>query len=200
MRFITRFTLLVVVLLTACSSVEMTSVVDTQFLLGNRVLPLTNILVVYDSRDLSVKDEFEAAFATYLRESATVKVYRDIDLYSPLKKMTEKEKLWALKDEGIEGVLYLNGGGSGRSLREWLYTDAKDIETTTAAWMSGTIKLFLPVTGQVIWVGSVADYGSVVYDDLNARSFFSAVSSDLLRRGIIEEQIDQSPGLRGFNR
>ena len=200
MRLIKRLTVLSMVLLTACSSVELTSVVDTQFLLGNRVLPLSNILIVYDSRNLPEKDEFEAAFSAYLRESGTVLVYRDIDLYSPLKKMTDKEKLWALKDEGIDGVLYLNGGGSGRALREWLYPEAKDIETSTPAWTSGTVKLFLPATGQVIWVGSVADYGSVVHSDLNSRGFFSAVSSDLLRRGIIEEAIDHSPGLRGFNR
>ncbi len=187
-------------MLGGCSSVELNSVVDTQFLLANRILPLQNILVVYDSRDLAAKDAFEAAFADYLRGSANVNVFRDIDLYSPLKNMSDKEKLWALKDEGIEGVLYLFGGDSQRSLREWLYPDAPDIDKNTPAWQTGAIKLFLPTTAQVIWVGSIADYGSVVYEDLNSRSFFSAVSSDLLRRGIIAVQEDTSPGLRGFNR
>ncbi len=192
--------LLVLVFLAGCSSVDLNTVVDTQFLLANRTLPLQSVLVVYDSRDLAAKDEFEAALASYLRESSDARVYRDLDLYSPLKNMSEKEKLWALKDEGIDGVLYLSGGQSGRSLREWLHPEAADIDTNTPAWQTGTIKLFLPTSGQVIWVGSVKDYGSVVYDDLNSSSFFSAVSSDLLRRGILAMKTDRNPGLRGFNR
>jgi hypothetical protein len=192
--------LIALVLFTGCASVDLNTVVDTQFLLANRTLPLQNLLVVYDTRDLAAKDEFEGALASYLRESSDASVYRDIDLYSPLKNMSEKEKLWALKDEGIDGILYLSGGQSARSLREWLYPEAADIDTNTPAWQTGTVKLFLPSSGQVIWVGSVKDYGSVVYDDLNSSGFFSAVSSDLLRRGILTVKSERNPGLRGFNR
>ena len=200
MKYPVAFLLLAAVLCGGCSSVELNSLVDTQFLLANRILPLQNILVVYDTRDLAEKDAFEKEFADYLRGSANVNVFRDIDLYSPLKNMSDKEKLWALKDEGIEGVLYLFGGDSQRSLREWLYPEAPDIDRNTPAWQTGVIKLFLPTTAQVIWVGSIAEYGSVVYEDLNSSAFFSAVSSDLLRRGIIDVQEDTSPGLRGFIR
>ncbi|MDT8324006.1 MAG: hypothetical protein RRA94_07850 [Bacteroidota bacterium] len=192
--------MLTLLLCAACSSVDLNTVVDTQFLLANRTLPLQSLLVVYDTRDLAAKDEFEGALASHLRESSDATVYRDIDLYSPLKNMSDKEKLWALKDEGIDGILYLSGGPGERSMRDWLYPEAADIDRNTPAWQTGTIKLFLPNSGQVIWVGSVKDYGSVVYDDLNSRGFFSAVSSDLLRRGILDEKRDPNPGLRGFNR
>ncbi|MCB2205905.1 hypothetical protein KQI65_14275 [bacterium] len=200
MKALLPLSLLTAVFLFGCSSVDLNTVVDTQFLLANRSLPLQNILVVYDSHDLAKKDAFEEAFASYLRDNTACIVYRDIDLYSPLKNMSEKEKLWALKDENIDGVLYMFGGNSDRSLREWLYPEAPDIQRDTPAWRSGAIKLFLPKTAQVIWVGSISDYGSIVYDDLNSRSFFSAVSTDLLRRGIIAAREEANPGLRGFNR
>ncbi len=193
-------TLGTLIALGGCAPVNLTSVVDTQFILANRDLPLKNLLVVYDARDLGLKGEFEASFTAYLRDNAEVRALRDLDLYSPLKKMTDREKLWALKDESIDGVLYLYGGGSGRDLREWLYPDAADLETDTPAWRSGTVKLFLPKTGQVIWVGSVEDAGGLVDEELNSRGLFSAVTSDLLQRGIIEARRIENPALRGFNR
>ena len=196
----TFLTFCTAILFSSCAPVNLTSVVDTQFILANRDLPLENLLIVYDARDLGVKGEFEAAFTEYLRENANVRALRDLDLYSPLKKMTDREKLWALKDESIDGVLYLNGGGSGRSLREWLYPEAADLETDTPAWRGGTVKWFLPKTGKVIWVGSVEDAGGLVDEELNSRGFFSAVTSDFLQRGIIAAREVQNPGLRGFNR
>lgn len=189
-----------VILFGGCAPVNLTSVVDTQFILANRDLPLKNLLIVYDTRDLGLKGEFEAAFTEYVRENSDARALRDLDLYSPLKKMTDREKLWALKDESIDGVLYLNGGGSGRSLREWLYPEAKELETDTPAWRGGTVKLFLPKTGQVIWVGSVEDAGGLVDEELNSRGLFSAVTNDLLQRGIVPARRVENPALRGFNR
>lgn len=197
---IPRIAVPVLLFLTACAGVDMSSVVDTQFLMTNRDLPLQNLLVVYDSRDLALKDDFEMEFASYLRENAEIKVHRDIDLFTPLKNMTDKEKVWALKDASIDGVIYMNGGLSGRPLREWLYPEAPELDTKTPAWTGGTIKLFLPRTAQVVWVGNVSEAGGMAGEELNTRGFFSAVTLDLVRRGIIAQPRDRTPGLRGFNR
>jgi len=178
----------------------MTTVVDTQFLLGNRNVPLGNLLVVYDSRDLDVKQRFETGFSEHLREIAEVRALRDVDLFSPLKQMTEKEKLWVLKDENIDGILYLDGGGSGRSLREWLYPEAENIATNTPAWENGIVKLFLPQNGQVIWIGSVPGHNGPVDENLLSRRFFTAVTSDLMLHGILQLRQRGTPGMPGFNR
>ncbi|MBN1448093.1 MAG: hypothetical protein JXA28_09190 [Bacteroidetes bacterium] len=192
--------ILVVFTGTACGPVEMTTVVDTQFLLGNRALPLRNLIVVFDGSDFDIKQRFEAAFVKYLAENAELRAFRDVDLYTPLKQMTDKEKLWALKDESIDGILYIDGGGSGRSLREWLYPEAPDIETTTIAWKSGTVRLFLPQTGQVIWVGNVTGHSGTVGEDLMSRRFYGAVTSDLILHGILQQRRPQNPAMPGFNR
>ncbi|MFZ1731827.1 MAG: hypothetical protein WBQ23_02465 [Bacteroidota bacterium] len=183
-----------------CTSVELTSVVDSQFLLGSRLLPLNSVLIVYDSRDLALKQEFESGFKDYLQGNSSAEVYLDIDLYSPLKKLEEKEKEWALRDNKIDGVIYFSSGGSGRSLREWLLPEAKDIETETQAWKSSAVKVFLPSTGQVVWAGNITGSDAFVGEALLSRSFFSAVSGDLVRRGILDIPRIANPGLRGFNR
>ena len=185
--------------LPACGPMELTSVVDTQYLMGNRDLPLQNLLVVYDSRDLALKDRLETAFTEFLEENSDAKAFRDIALYSPLKKLSEKEKLWALKDQSIEGVLYIDGGGSGRSIREWLYPEAK-IDTGTTAWQNGTVRLFQPKSGTVIWIGSIPGQQGRVGEDLESRRFYSAVTNDLLRQGILQKQRPKNPALPGFNR
>jgi hypothetical protein len=199
-RFSILFLCTLFLAITACSSVELTSVVDTQFLLGSRLFPLNSILVVYDSRDLALKQEFETSFSAYLTDNAAVKVYSDIELYSPLKKVEEKEKEWALRDNSINGVIYISGGGSGRSLRDWLLPEAAEIDTDTQAWKSSAVKLFLPSTGQVVWAGNVAGNDAYVGEGLLSRGFFSAVNSDLVRRGILDIPRSANPGLRGFNR
>ncbi len=183
-----------------CSTVELTSVVDTQFLLGSRLFPLGSVLVVYDSRDLALKQEFESEFKDYLGENSSVQVRTDIELYSPLKRMEEKEKVWALKDNSIAAVIYISGGGSGRQLRDWLLPEAPDIDTDTQAWKSSVVKLFLPSTAQVVWAGSIAGHESSTGEDLFSRGFFSAVTGDLIRRGILDVPRAVSPGLPGFNR
>lgn len=183
----------------ACGPMELTSVVDTQYLLGNRELPLDNLLVVFDSRDLAFKERLETAFVEFLEQNSDANAYRDIALYSPLKKMNEKEKLWALKDQSIDGVLYIDGGGSGRSIREWLYPDAT-IDTGTTAWKNGTVKLFLPESGGVIWIGSIPGQQGRSGEELESRRFYSAVTNDLLRQGILQKQSPRNPGLPGYNR
>ncbi len=191
--------MLSVLILSACGPMELTSVVDTQYLMGNRDLPLQNVLVVYDSRDLALKDRFETAFMKFLEENTDAKAFRDIALYSPLKKLSDKEKLWALKDQSIDGVLYISGGGSGRSIREWLYPEA-EIDTGTTAWQSGTAKLFLPKSGGVIWIGSIPGTQGSAGEDLESRRFYSAVTNDLLQQGILQKQRPRNPALPGFNR
>ncbi len=196
------YPLFVLLLLTlaGCSSVNLTSVVDTQFLLGSRLLPLQGLLVVYDSRDLTLKQDFETSFAEYIRENTSAIAHTDIELYSPLKNLDEKEKIWALKDSYIDGVLYIYGGGSGRPLRDWLLPEAKDIDKETQAWKSSAVKLFLPSTGVVVWAGNVEGNDAFVGEELNSGGFFSAVVADLVRRGILEVPRSENPGLRGFNR
>gem|GEM_PF-1456669 len=192
--------LLVLILLTSCGGIELTSVVDTQFLLTSRSMPLNNILVVCDTRNLALKDAVESSIANHLRMSSDARVFRDIDLYSPLKTLTEKEKLWAIRDAEIGGVLYMNVGESGRSLRDWLYTEATDIDVETQAWQSSVAKLFIPSTGVVVWAASMPDRDEVGADLLTSRSFRVALAADLLQRGIIEQPQVRNPGLRGFNR
>ena len=191
--------LLVITALPACAPMELTSVVDTQYLMGNRDLPLQNLLVVFDSRDLALKDRLESAFAEFLDENSDAKAFRDIALYSPLKNLSEKEKLWALKDQSIDGVLYIDGGGSGRSIREWLYPEA-GIDTGTTAWQNATVRLFQPKSGSVIWIGSIPARQAKTPEDLESRGFYSAVTSDLLRQGILDKQRPRNPALPGFNR
>ncbi|MBE0644263.1 MAG: hypothetical protein IH600_09300 [Bacteroidetes bacterium] len=183
-----------------CSTVELTSVVDTQFLLGSRLMPLQTVLVVYDTRDLALKQDFESSFADYIRANTSTIVHTDIELYSPLKKLEDKEKVWALKDNNIDGVIYLYGGGSGRPLRDWLLPEAPEIDADTPAWKSSAVKLFLPSTGQVVWAGSVVGLDAFVGVELNSRGFFSAVVGDLVRRGMLDIPRPANPGLRGFNR
>lgn len=187
-------------LLTGCSSVELTSVVDTQFLLTTRDLPFNSILVVYDTKDLALKQEFEYGLVEYLRGNSAAQAHADIDLYSPLKKMEDKEKTWALRDNNIVAVLYFHGGGSGRSLRDWLLPEAPDIDISTAAWKSGAAKVFIPTTGQVVWAGNVAEHDAFVGEELISGGFYSAVVSDLIRRGFLEAPRVENPAMRGFNR
>jgi hypothetical protein len=187
-------------MLAGCSTVELTSVVDTQFLLTTRDLPFNSVLVVYDTKDLALKQKFEYAFSEYLRENSATQVHADIDLYSPLKQMEEKEKTWALRDNNIVAVLYFQGGGSGRSLRDWLLPEAPDIDISTAAWKSGAAKVFIPTTGQVVWAGNVAEHDAFVGEELISSGFYSAVVSDLVRRGFLESPRVENPAMRGFNR
>lgn len=192
---------LVIAIVTAgCSPVELTSVVDTQFLLGSRMFPLNSVLIVYDSRDLAMKQEFESDFRDYLIRNSSAQVHTDIELYSPLKRMAEKEKIWALKDNGIVAVIYIPGGGSGRPLRDWLLPEAPEIDTETQAWKSSVVKVFLPATAQVVWAGSIAGTQDASGEVLHSKGFFSAVTADLIRRGILDIPRAASPGLPGFNR
>jgi hypothetical protein len=62
------------------------------------------------------------------------------------------------------------------------------------------VKLFLPSTGQVVWAGSIEGIDAYVGEELNSRSFYSAVVGDLVRRGILDIPRAENPGLRGFNR
>jgi hypothetical protein len=96
--------------------------------------------------------------------------------------------------------LYISGGGGGRPLRDWLLPEAADIDTDTQAWKSSAVKLFLPSTGQVVWAGSIAGTDAIVSEDLLSSRFFNAVTSDLIRRGILDIPRVANPGLRGFNR
>ncbi len=199
-RFLPLYLLVALFVVTGCAPMELSSVVDTQFLLGSRDLPMSNVLVVYDSRDLTVKQEFELAFSEYLEANSAVKAHTDIELYSPLKKLSEKEKEWALRDNNIDGVLYISGGGSGRSLREWLLPESPDIDIETQAWKSSDVRIFLPTTAQVVWAGSLQERDAVLNEDFLSRGFYSAVTSDLVRRGILDIPRVANPGLRGFNR
>ena len=192
--------LLSAMLLAGCSPVELTSVIDTQFLLTSRDIPINSLLVVYDSKDLALKQQFEEGFAEYLRENSAAQVFADIDLYSPLKKMEDREKTWAIRDNSISAVLYVYGGGSGRSLRDWLLPEAADIDTETQAWKSSAARLFLPATGQVVWAGNVTGQIAYVGEDLFGSGFYSAVTADLIKRGILEVPRVQNPAMRGFNR
>ena len=184
----------------SCGSLELATVADTQFILTTRTLPLTCILVACDTRDLNFKSAMETDLALYLREHASVIVFRDIDLFSPLKSMTDKEKLWALKDAGIQGVLFLNGGGSGRSLRDWLYPDAMDLDTKTQAWVATCGRLFIPESGSVIWAAGLPEQEQRVTHDHLTRSFHAAIVGDLLLRGFIAVPVEEQPMIRGFNR
>ncbi len=185
--------------LSSCGGVQLASVTDTQFLLTNRILPLRSMMVVYDTRDLGMKAEVEQSLVEALRSNADVVARRDIDLFSPLKTLSEKEKVWALKDNDVKAVLYIGGKGSGRPLRDWLYTEAKDIDTGTPAWSSSVVRLFLPETGEVIWTGSLSgeETGPEV---ISTRGFASAVASELVRLGMIAVRRPENPALRGFNR
>jgi hypothetical protein len=189
-----------ILLLSSCTSIELTSIVDTQFLLTGRELPFERILLVYDTGDLARKQSVEYSFGEYLREHSAAEVYHDIDLFSPLRIMTEKEKEWALRDNAIQGVLYIAGGGSGRALRDWLLPEAKDIEKETQAWRTSVIRLFLPSTGQVIWAGSVQGIEGTIDPSSLTTRFYSAVTAELLRRSVLERPAAANPGLRGFNR
>ncbi|MBR9976228.1 MAG: hypothetical protein KFF77_11650 [Bacteroidetes bacterium] len=185
---------------TSCSTVELTSVVDTQFLLTTRDIPLNSMMVVYDTKDLALKQRFEAEFAEYLRDNTSAQVYLDIELYSPLKNMPEQEKVWAIRDNSIAAVLYVSGGGSGRPLRDWLLPESPDIDTETQAWKSSAARLFLPATGQVIWAGNIEGGINYVGVELISGSFYSAITSDLIRRGILAVPRVENPAMRGFNR
>lgn len=191
---------LILFLLSSCSSVDLTTIVDTQFLLTGRELPFERVLLVFDSGDLALKQKVEYSFGKYIKEHTDAEVFYDIDMYSPLKIMSEKEKEWALRDNQIQGVLFLAGRGSGRTLRDWLLPEAKDIETETQAWRTSVIHLFLPATGDVVWAGSVQGVEGVITEPLLKKSFYGAVTGDLLRRGILEQPAAVNPGLRGFNR
>lgn len=186
--------------ISGCASVELSSILDTQFLLTTRDLPFNSVLVVYDTKDLARKQEFEQAVTDYLREHTAAQVHADIDLYSPLKQLEDKEKIWALRDNSIQAVLYLPGGGSGRPLRDWLLPEAPEIDTETPAWKSSTAKLFLPATAQVVWAGSVMGHEGYVGEELRSRAFYSAIVADLVGHGILEIPRVENPGLRGFNR
>jgi hypothetical protein len=183
-----------------CSTVDLSTVVDTQFLLTSRDLPLNSLLVVYDAKDLALKQEFEGAFAEYLREHTSAEVRTDIELYSPLKQMEEREKVWALRDNKITAVLYVYGGGSGRPLRDWLLPEAPDLDTGTPAWKSSAAKIFLPATAQVVWAGNVVGQDALVRENLFSRGFYSAIVSDLVRRGFLDVPHVANPAMRGFNR
>jgi hypothetical protein len=186
--------------LAACSGIELTSVVDTQFLMTTRSLPFTTVLVVCDTRDLGLKGAMEEGLAVHLQRDIGLTAYRDIDLYSPLKTLSEREKVWALKDAEIQAVLYIDAGGSGRPLRDWLHTEAADVDTLTQAWQSSSVLLFLPDLGQVVWAAGLPGETQKVTSDLNTRSFYTAISSDLLRRRIIAVETSSQPLIRGFNR
>lgn len=189
-----------IIAFTSCGSMELATVADTQYLLTSRSMPLTSLLVVCDTRDLGFKSEMETGLTGYLKEEVGINVYRDIDLYSPLKTLSEKEKLWALKDAGIQAVMYLDAGGSGRSLREWLYPDSPDLDMKTQAWQSSCVRLFTPEKAQVVWVAGVEGETQKVTGELLGRSFYAAVTGDLLKRGILAIAIDDQPMIRGFNR
>lgn len=191
---------LILLLLSACSSIDLTTIADTQFLLTGRELPFENVLIVYDIGDLALKQEVEYAFGKYIEEHTDTEVFYDIDMYSPLKIMSEKEKEWALRDNQIQGVLFIAGKGSGRPLRDWLLPEAEDIQTQTQAWRTSVIRLFLPATGDVVWAGSVQGVEGMLTGSLLKKSFYSAVTGDLLRRGILQPPAAVNPGLRGFNR
>lgn len=187
-------------LLSGCASVELSSITDTQFLLTTRDLPFNSVLVVYDSKDLARKQEFEHALAEYLRGHTAAQVHADIDLYSPLKQLEDKEKTWALRDNSIQAVLYMHGGGSGRPLRDWLLPEAPDLDTETPAWKSSVVKLFLPATAQVVWAGNVAGHEAMVDEKLFGRAFSSAIVADLVGHGMLEMPRIDNPAMRGFNR
>ncbi|MDX9757906.1 MAG: hypothetical protein RBU27_01995 [Bacteroidota bacterium] len=199
-HFVLPLLFVVAALLSGCASVELSSILDTQFLLTTRDLPFNSVLVVYDSKDLARKQEFEHAFAAYLREHTDAQIHADIDLYSPLKRLEEKEKTWALRDNSIQAVLYMHGGGGGRSLRDWLLPEAPDLDTETPAWKSSAVKLFLPATAQVVWAGSVMGHEGYVGEELRSRAFFSAVVADLVGHGMLDMPRVDNPALRGFNR
>jgi hypothetical protein len=187
-------------LFSACGSMELSTVADTQFLMSTRTLPFERILVVCDTRDLGLKAELEEGMSRYLMETAGVQAFRDIDLYSPLKTLSEKEKVWALKDAGINAVLYMYAGGSGRSLRDWVYPEAPDVDVTTQAWQSSGVRLIIPETGQVVWVAGLPGESQVVSPETPARKLYAAVTADLLQRRFLALPTEDQPLIRGFNR
>lgn len=199
-RFFLLLHAIAAMFLSSCSTVELTSVVDTQFLLTTRDIPLNSLLVVYDTKDLALKQQFEAEFAEYLRKNTSAQVYQDIELYSPLKNMSEQEKVWAIRDNSIAAVLYVSGGGSGRPLRDWLLPESPDIDTQTQAWKSSAARLFLPATGQVVWAGNIEGGINYIGEDMFTGGFYSAITSDLVRRGILDVPRVENPAMRGFNR
>jgi hypothetical protein len=188
------------VLFPACGSMELSTVADTQFLMSTRTLPFERLLVVCDTRDLGLKAELEEGLSRYLMGIADVKAFRDIDLYSPLKTLSEKEKVWALKDASINAVLYMYAGGSGRSLRDWVFPEAADVDVTTQAWQSSSVRLIIPETGQVVWVAGLPGESQVVSSETPARKLFAAVGADLLKRRFLGMPSDDQPLIRGFNR
>ena len=191
---------LAALIMASCSSVELTSVIDTQFLLTTRDIPLNSLLVVYDAKDLALKQRFESEFAEYLRDNTSAQVHTDIELYLPLKNMSDQEKVWAIRDNSITAVLYVSGGGSGRPLRDWLLPESPDIDTQTQAWKSSAARLFLPATAQVVWAGNIAGGINFIGEDMFSGSFYGAITSDLIKRGILAPPVVENPAMRGFNR
>ncbi|MCZ7554858.1 MAG: hypothetical protein M5R41_00465 [Bacteroidia bacterium] len=192
--------LAVVFLVSACGTLDIAAVADTQFMMSTRTLPFERILVVCDTRDLGLKSELEEGMKRYLEETAGVEAFRDLDLFTPLKTLSEKEKVWALKDAGINVVLYMSAGGSGRSLRDWLYTEAEDVDKTTQAWQSSVVRLIIPETGQVVWAAGLPGESQLITSETPARKLYAAITSDLLKRGFLALPTDNQPLIRGFNR
>ncbi len=190
-----------VLLFAGCSSLHVTSVADKDFINLSPLVPLKTILIVYDGADQEAKASFEQSFSEYFEQNTMTVPFKAGDLFPPLRKMTEQDRVRAIKDREIGGILLIKGGGSGGSITDWLYPGADVIDTSDPVWQQSQLQLFMPESGQVLWVASFRGFDgrSLSLDDYS-RAFISAIGADLLREELVLLRTDGASRMRGFNK
>jgi hypothetical protein len=191
---------LVAALLAGCSSVELTSIADTEYLMTSRRGVLEKILVVYDGKDLTTKASWEDAVSSYIAQNTTTRAVKDIDLFSPMRVYTQKERVTIFREEHIDGILLLEGGGSGRTPADWTLPTAQQAALQSPAWKQGQMRLVLPADGRIAWFAAVPNLtGGILGPEQLTRSFVAAIGGELLRFNFVELRQDERPGMKGFN-
>ena len=192
-------TLASLLLISSCTTIEMTALTDREFLIEGVGIPFRTVLVAYDGSELVDKDAFEAAFVEYIVGNTSARALPDLELFPPLRKQETKQRAATLKDEGVDCVLVINGGGLSRP-EMWSVKGKSDFENFEA-WRGMQFRLVQVATGRVVWMGKSVEATDplLVRTDLN-RDLVTSVGAELLKYGFLEVKTSDGPVMRGFNR
>jgi hypothetical protein len=117
-----------------------------------------------------------------------------------MRSYTQKERVTIFREEHIDAVLLLEGGGSGRTPADWTLPTASAASLQSPAWKQGHLRLVIPSDGRIAWIAVVPELGGGILGPAQlTRSFVAAIGGELLRSSFVELRADERPGMRGFN-